>query len=192
MAACNDTWAMLNFHDHVRDMAMRDKTKTGKCTTQILDYIVCAQGIDDMLRNFEHMQLLRNKHGVATDMPSVNAYMLEARMTGDCGNKSDMCDVAWHFNEWLHKARQSKDNLIQLQKLARIHGRNVYLEFRVMGGGEEQPKDASLCGQWCVDVLLRYLCEDVGLCSNILLISSDSFSYEEAAAAAGVTFSTMT
>ena len=167
-------WPMLGFEEHVRGMAAMDTTRTGKCTPHILNYMVCAHGIDDMLQNFERMRLLQNKHGVALDMSGVNAYMHRAIQTGKCGNKSDKCDVMWHFNSWLKDARQAKHDIGALQALARKHGRNIYLEFRVMGGGEEQEKDATLCGQWCIDVLLRYLCEDVGLSGDIVLVSSDT------------------
>lgn len=192
MAVCNDAWAMLSFDEHVRGIAAHDHTCTGKCTTRILNYMVCAHGTDDMLRNFKRMQLLRNKHGVAMDMDGVNAYMHKATQTGECGNKSDKCDILWHFNEWLQGAREFRHNLSDLKRLARTHGRNIYLEFRVMGGGEEQYKDATLCGQWCIDVLLKYLCHDVGLSSDVLLYSSDTIQDDDEAAGTAAAGSTMT
>ena len=179
MSACQDAWAMLSFDEHVRGMAASDDTHTGQCTIQILHYMVCEHGTSDMLRNFKYMGLLRNRYGVAFDMDEVNAHMYKATQTGKYANKSDECDIMWHFNEWLQNARKARHNLDALQHLALEHGRNIYLEFTVMGGGNELSKDAMLCGQWCIDVLLKYLCEDVGLHSDVLLVSSDTRQHDE-------------
>lgn len=174
MTQCADAWAMLNFEEHVRGMAARDNTQSGKCTIAILNYMVCGHGVDDLLRNFFGMQLFCNPHGVALDIDGTNAYMHKAAQTGEYGNKSDKCDIMWMFTVWLQAARQTLTDLRGLQNLAKKHGRNIYLEFRVMGGGEENAKQANLCSQWCIDVLLQYLCRDVQLPIDALLVSGDS------------------
>tara|TARA_B100000424_G_scaffold183331_1_gene142074 strand:- start:7018 stop:7497 length:480 start_codon:yes stop_codon:yes gene_type:complete len=149
---------MYHFEQHLCALAQTDRPGTGHRTCRILQYMAHDQGTQDWLARLRAYGILQNKHGVDEDMHGVNLFLHQCRTTGVGGNKSDACDVVAVFAVWLQRARQCGTDLVALQALAKKHGREVYLELRVMGGDS----CAAACGQEALGVL-DLLTRDVGV-----------------------------
>ncbi len=149
---------MYHFEHHLTALAQTDRPGTGHRTCRILQYMAHNQGTFDWLARLRAYGVLQNAHGVDEDMAGVNLFLHRCQQTGVGGNKSDACDVVAVFAVWLSRARACRTDLAALQDLARTHGREVYLELKVMGG----EMCAAACGQEALGVL-ALLCDDVGV-----------------------------
>ena len=149
---------MHHFEQHLTALAQTDRPGTGHRTCRILQYMAHNHGTFDWLARLRAYGILCNSHGVDEDMHNVNAFLQKCQQTGVGANKSDACDVVAVFSAWLTRAKACKLDLQSLQQLAKKHGRDVFLELRVMGG----ETCAAACGQEAISVLML-LCDDVGV-----------------------------
>ena len=149
---------MYHFEKHLAELAKTDRPGTGHRTCRILQYMAHNNGTFDWLARLRAYGILRNAHGVDEDMAGVNRFLHRCRETGVGANKSDACDVVAVFATWLSCVRACEFDLPTMRKLAVKHGRDVYLELRVMGGDV----CANACGQEALGVLVL-LCDDVGV-----------------------------